>query len=135
MLDIYAVHYYYSEMNDWTEILIAENIPLNCKLVFHLQHGGINMILLNGKQLTISKESRRILGQLLAKYRTVEVMGKDFSDVVYPSPLSIYFHDGAPAFRRQDYKYFKMVENAYCNDLTHQGLYGGPLNTEFAKIK
>lgn len=90
---------------DWAEILKAENLPLNGELVCYLQNGGISIVLRDGKQLSISKKSKRGLTELTySMFRNLTDMGHDFSETLHPSPITIQFHNGKPSGLRRFYR-------------------------------
>lgn len=47
-------------MNDFTEILLAEELPLNGKMVFHFQNDGIGRAFHDDVQVRLSKKSRQV---------------------------------------------------------------------------
>jgi len=53
---------------NWKAAVVACGMPLTCGLEFHLQNRGINAILLDGKELDITKQYKRVFAGLVEMY-------------------------------------------------------------------
>lgn len=102
---------YKEGVNDFSDILIAENLPLNGKMVCYIQNSGIGRILFDGKQVTISKKSRRAFYNhfLAGQPAATPTFSPENAFIYVPiRERVIHFHNGVPQhfFRSTDLPWF-----------------------------
>ena len=98
-------------MVTWRDILIAEQLPLNGKIVFCIQNGGVGRILLDGVQVRVSKKSRQVFADFLLSggIGGVGAFSPEKGFVINRHrELSMNFHNGIPLHnvRCKNYPWF-----------------------------
>jgi len=88
------------KLNSWIELLSLEGIPLNASVTFQCHNENVRRVLLNGEQITISKDSREFAKDWIWSTRqeafivdTSRIDGYDWKKSVN---ITVNFSNGEP---------------------------------------
>lgn len=99
--------------HSWQDTLTTCGMPLTCGLEFRLQNRGVNAILLDGKELDITKKYKRVFADLVENH-IWESLGPNACtfDAELPANLphnkgntvTINLNNGSPVYQRATFR-------------------------------